>query len=65
MPHLHMPGHDFVLKVEHLFSDKRFWAMVGIAVIFAGLLALTIWAGKGEGGTMEDFPFSPAYRYFP
>ena len=64
IPHLHMPGHGFVLKAEHLLSDKRFWAMVGIAVLVAGLLTLAIWAGQGEE-PMEDFPFSPMYRYFP
>ena len=63
MPHLHMPGHDFVLRVEHLLSDKRFWAMVGITVLVAGLLALAIWAGQGEGAATEDFPFSPMYPY--
>ncbi len=46
-PHLHMPGHDFVLKVEHLFCDKRFWGMVGISMLVAGLLALVILVGKG------------------
>lgn len=65
MPHLHMPGHGFVFKVEHLFSDKRFWAMVGIAVIFVGLLALAIWAGQGERTIPEEFPFGPIYHYFP
>ena len=65
MPHLHMPGHGFVLKVEHLLSDKRFWAIVGITVIFAGLLALAILAGQGGVGPTEDFPFNLGYRYFP
>ena len=58
-----MPGHDFVLKVEHLLGDRRFWAMIGITVLFAGLLALVVWAGQGGSGPAENFPFSPIYPY--
>ena len=65
MPHLRMPGHGFVLKVEHLLGDKRFWAMVGITVLVAGLLALAIWAGQDGGRATENFPFSPMYPYLP
>ena len=65
IPHLHMPGHGFVLRVEHLFRDKRFWAMVGITVLVAGLLALVIWAGQGERGNTENFPLNPTYPHFP
>ena len=65
MLYLHMPGYDFVLKAEHLFSDKRFWAIVGITVIFAGLMTLLIWAGQGTQGAPVELPFSPGYPYLP
>ena len=63
IPHLHVPDHDFVLKIEHLFCDKRFWVMVGITVIILGLLAIALWAGQGKGTMIEDFPFRPMYPY--
>jgi hypothetical protein len=65
MHHLHMPNRDFLLTIEHLFCDKRFWLVVGIVALVAGALALAIWAGQGQAPTMELLPFGPMYPYIP
>ncbi len=65
MPHLQMPGHDFVIKIEHLFCDKRFWAAVAITLLVAGFLALLIWAGQNQGAGTEPPLNIPPFPYVP
>jgi len=61
--HLHMPGHNFVLKIEHLLCDKYFWLAVGIIVLVAVFFALAVWAGQGQGGGI--IRFGPMYPHLP
>jgi len=65
LPHLDVPGHDFVIKIEHLLCDKRFWFAVGITLLLAGLFVLVIWAAQSGSSVMGGYPYSPFYPKLP
>ena len=61
--HIHMPDrHSLAVKMDHLFHDERFWALVVAIALIAAFIGLVIWAGlHGEPGEtdLQSYPFSP------
>lgn len=58
--HIHMPSHTTVVHWEHILLNRRFWGIVGLIVLVAGLTVLLIWSAQ-KGGAIETS--SPYYHY--
>ena len=63
MGHVHISENRIISRVERLFLDKRFWAVVGIVVFVAAFTLLLIWASQAHVSETNT-PFSPR-PYFP
>ncbi len=61
----HMPGHSTIVRIEHVFTDRRFWAIMGILTLFAGFVILAIWALKTGNIGAGNYPKTPYYPYMP
>lgn len=61
----HLPGYTAMVRVEHVFTDKRFWAIMGILALFAGFVILAIWASKTGNTDSRIYPTIPYYPYMP
>ena len=61
---MYMPsGHSAIAGVQHVIGDKRFWPIVILGAIIAGVVGIAIWAaltGEANPDTIPAYPF-PLY----
>ena len=64
--HMHMPKRrDMVIKMDHLFHDQRFWAVVGATALMAVLVILAIFANNSGNQAPIITPMYPFMHYGP
>lgn len=60
---VHIPKrHDMAIRMDHMFHDERFWAVMGAAILLGLLITLTVLAARSG----DQLPVvTPGYPYFP
>lgn len=62
MKNMHLPhfghghhGHVMIVRMEHLFHDPRFWAVLAMVAVTALVMALAILTRPGGGVEVEPY----------
>ena len=57
----HADSHGALYQLEHLFTNKAFWAAIGIISLILGFIIMLAWLAPPMKGNYTPMPMVPYY----